>query len=229
MIVAVGSHPDDIQLGCGATLRHLALLGYHIEAVVVTNGEQTSLAKEDKITKQPSKIGEQRQRETKAGFDHLGIDKITFLGLPDLGVSASELVGQLPVFDEHIDLIFTHTSNDAHPDHRATADAVGRRYDESKILHMESPSTVSLPNPLLLVDVSDTYHKKIDALQQHRSQWHKRYMKPDSIREKMFYEETSPELEFAERFGLEASECEQLEGLIDTKTIGETAVLGKTR
>lgn len=215
MIVAIGSHPDDVQLGCGATLRQLASAGYRVAVVVVTNGEQTSLS--DGIDRTQS-IGERRQTEVRAGFEHLDIDDVTFLGLPDLGVSVPELVDRLPEFDEHVDLIFTHSSNDSHPDHRATAEAVGLRYDESKILHMESPSTAGLSAPKLLVDVAGAHEEKIRAIQEHESQSHKEYMTPEAVRENLAHAGTHLDSEFVERFEMEVPNPGRFEGLFDAPT-----------
>ncbi len=37
-IIAIGAHPDDIELGCGASLARLINDGYHVVAVVMTQG-----------------------------------------------------------------------------------------------------------------------------------------------------------------------------------------------
>lgn len=37
-ILAIGAHPDDIELGCGASLARLAQKGIYIAAVVMTTG-----------------------------------------------------------------------------------------------------------------------------------------------------------------------------------------------
>ena len=37
-ILAIGAHPDDIELGCGASLARLAKKGFYIAAVVMTSG-----------------------------------------------------------------------------------------------------------------------------------------------------------------------------------------------
>ena len=38
-ILAIGAHPDDIELGCGASLARLAKKGIYIAAVVMTSGD----------------------------------------------------------------------------------------------------------------------------------------------------------------------------------------------
>ncbi|WP_409411816.1 PIG-L deacetylase family protein, partial [Escherichia coli] len=38
-VLAIGAHPDDIELGCGASLARLARDGVYIIAVVMTSGK----------------------------------------------------------------------------------------------------------------------------------------------------------------------------------------------
>ena len=40
-VIAVGAHPDDVEIGCGGTLAALVELGYQVGIVDLTNGEPT--------------------------------------------------------------------------------------------------------------------------------------------------------------------------------------------
>ena len=40
-VVAVGAHPDDVEIACGGTLAKLALQGYQVGIVDLTDGEPT--------------------------------------------------------------------------------------------------------------------------------------------------------------------------------------------
>ena len=40
-VIAVGAHPDDVEIGCGGTLAALANQGYRVGIVDLTNGEPT--------------------------------------------------------------------------------------------------------------------------------------------------------------------------------------------
>jgi LmbE family N-acetylglucosaminyl deacetylase len=42
--VAVGAHPDDVEIACGGTLAHLSQLGYRVGVVDLTDGEPTPLS-----------------------------------------------------------------------------------------------------------------------------------------------------------------------------------------
>ena len=40
-IIAVGAHPDDVEIGCGGTLANLVAQGYNVGIIDLTNGEPT--------------------------------------------------------------------------------------------------------------------------------------------------------------------------------------------
>lgn len=211
MIVAVGSHPDDIELGCGATLDKLSSVGHRIAAVVVTNGEQARVA--DRGMTDLESIADRRREEAVDGLTYLGVDDITFLELPDLGVSVPELREKFPKFDEPIDCVVTHSPDDSHPDHRATANAVRKRFDDSKILQMESPSTADSFEPTVFVDVAEHQQRKLRALEFHETQRHKPYMKPEVVSEKLDESATAVAPDVVERFDTVVEDCKPLDGL----------------
>lgn len=40
-VIAVGAHPDDVEIACGGTLAKLASQGYRVGIIDLTNGEPT--------------------------------------------------------------------------------------------------------------------------------------------------------------------------------------------
>ena len=42
-VIAVGAHPDDVEVGCGGTLAALVQKGYRVGVVDLTDGEPTPL------------------------------------------------------------------------------------------------------------------------------------------------------------------------------------------
>ena len=40
-VVAVGAHPDDVEIACGGTLARLVELGYRVAIIDLTDGEPT--------------------------------------------------------------------------------------------------------------------------------------------------------------------------------------------
>ncbi len=72
-IIAVGAHPDDVEIACGGTLARLAQLGYKIGIVDLTDGEPTP----------GSPSPEVRLVEAGDAAETLGIQKRIQLNLPN--------------------------------------------------------------------------------------------------------------------------------------------------
>ena len=72
-LVAVGAHPDDVEIACGGTLAKLARQGYRVAIIDLTDGEPT-----------PNSPGpEVRLQEATAAAQALGVDKRITLDLPN--------------------------------------------------------------------------------------------------------------------------------------------------
>jgi LmbE family N-acetylglucosaminyl deacetylase len=48
-VIAVGAHPDDVEIGCGGTLAQLVNDGYRVGIIDLTDGEPTPLCDDPKI------------------------------------------------------------------------------------------------------------------------------------------------------------------------------------
>jgi LmbE family N-acetylglucosaminyl deacetylase len=159
-VVAVGAHPDDIELGCGGTLLVHRDAGDDITLLVMTDGE----------------IGPQgavdRRREQVEAAELLGA-RLVWGGfadgaVPD-GVAAVSVIQQV-VTEVGADIVYTHTVHDTHQDHRATARATfaaARRVP--RVLSYESPSSVDF-EPSLHVDIAGHVDGKVDLVRAHLSQ-----------------------------------------------------------
>lgn len=72
-VIAVGAHPDDVEIGCGGTLARLAEQGYRVGIVDLTDGEPTPL----------SPGPEARLAEAKKAAEILGVAVRLTLDLPN--------------------------------------------------------------------------------------------------------------------------------------------------
>lgn len=174
-ILAIGAHPDDIELGCGGTLAKLARAGASIRAVIFSRGHRGTLSDED------------RAKETSQALATLGIEDVAIHDFEDtrLCSSLSEMIAAL---DAHIaevqpDRVYTMFQHDRHQDHRAVyeASAIACRM-VAQLLGYETPS--SYPNfmPTVFEPLDSELETKILALRCHASQGSRLYMQEEKIR-----------------------------------------------
>ncbi|HEY8217370.1 MAG TPA: PIG-L deacetylase family protein [Acidimicrobiia bacterium] len=159
-VLAIGAHPDDVELGCGATLARHAHRGDEITILVMTDGGLGSI---DGMSRRSEQL--EAARQLGATLRWGGYEDGTVSDGPDA----------IRVIDDAIaasgaDVLYTHGVDDTHQDHRATATAslaAGRRL--TTILQYETPSTRGF-DPTLYVDVGDTIEEKLAMLRAHMSQ-----------------------------------------------------------
>lgn len=72
-VIAVGAHPDDIEIACGGTLAALVESGYRVGIIDLTDGEPTPLSPGPDV----------RLAEAKAAGEALGVHLRTLLHLPN--------------------------------------------------------------------------------------------------------------------------------------------------
>lgn len=174
-ILAIGAHPDDIELGCGGTLAKLALAGAKIHAVIFSKGRRGALSDQDRAT------------ETRAALEILRIQKITIYDFEDTQLS-SFLTQMVEILDRHVAAdrpgrAYTMFQHDRHQDHRAVyeASAIACR-EVPQLLGYETPS--SYPNfvPTMFEDITEFLKIKLNSLSCHNSQGQRLYMQRDKIR-----------------------------------------------
>jgi LmbE family N-acetylglucosaminyl deacetylase len=162
-ILAIGAHPDDIEVGCAGNLLKYAKAGCHHEIYlhVMTSGGRGG---EEEVRK-----GEQ---ERSAAI--LGAKDLIWGGYDDTELSPhmNRMVSEIEVLIRKIcpDFIFVNFGNDTHQDHRSLCKATvsATRYVKN-VLFYEVPTTVNF-SPLVFVDIKDTLEKKINSLLAHQSQ-----------------------------------------------------------
>jgi len=159
-ILAIGAHPDDIEIGCFATLAKHYLEGDEIFGAMITNGELGG------------DVGTRRQEQEATAKE---IDmKLIYGNFPDGDVRENaSLVTFLDniIKKNEIDVIYTHSQNDRHQDHRAIARAsLSASRAVRELYCYEDLSLISSFSPQLFVDVTKTFHVKISALKRYKSQ-----------------------------------------------------------
>ena len=148
-VLAIGAHPDDIELGCGATLSLLANNDVYILSVIMTSGGCGGNAIN-------------RYEESREALKILGCNKIISLNFNDtkLYLQIKEMIDSLERIlateipsDVEIMRVYTMHNADRHQDHVAVyqASMVACRHIP-QILGYETPSTWISFSPQFLSD-----------------------------------------------------------------------------
>ncbi len=115
-VLAVGAHPDDLEILCAGTLARYAAQGAQVTMAVATNGEVGS------PTLSKKEIAEIRRQEAAAAAAVIGAEFI-WMDYPDefLFSNQETRLNFLNVVRRvRPDVILTHSPVDYHPDHRTT-------------------------------------------------------------------------------------------------------------
>ena len=191
-VLAIGAHPDDLELACGATLAKLADAGHEVRAMVMSNG---------------SKGGDSSVRVTEAssGSEFMGVSKVQVHDFRDTNLSqhGQEMVQAIEAFIDEFqpDVVMTHSGHDYHQDHQAVHSATmraARRH--SSILCFESPSATRQFNPSVFVDIAGYVDVKIHAVSMHRDQRGKPYMSAERVRSLAAFRGSQVKTSYAEGF-----------------------------
>lgn len=171
-ILAIGAHPDDIELGCGGLLMKSARQGHDIYMYTVTRGEASGDPEE--------RSSELKHSAKLIGVNTLWIDKF---GDTQLCVG-SDLINRIELFVKRSqpDIIFTHSLRDTHHDHRAiAASTVEAGRFVPNILSYEIPLTKDF-QPQIYYDISDVLNEKLRLIELFWSQQSKLYLKSHAIK-----------------------------------------------
>lgn len=173
-ILAVGAHPDDVELFAGGTLAKMAALGHTTGIVDMTRGELGSRGT-------PAR----RAREAREAARILGVTVRKNLGLPDgrLEANPKARLELVRVLRSHRPLVvLTHHWDDRHPDHANTSRLVREAAHHAGLAKIKTDQERFRPNailyfklprhemPSLVVDVSEFSEKRTQAIKAYRSQ-----------------------------------------------------------
>ena len=177
-ILAIGAHPDDVELGCGGILAKLARRGNRVALLDLTKGELGSRGN-----------AVLRLEEARCAMETLGLAARDNVGLPDGSLANTpEQQRQIIPFIRNYrpKVLIALMAPDRHPDH-AAAHALSRDANFyaglSKIetgqepfrapqIYYFHPYTEYAGDPSCIIDISETFDVKLRALQSYKSQFH---------------------------------------------------------
>jgi LmbE family N-acetylglucosaminyl deacetylase len=180
-ILAIGAHPDDIEIGCAGTLLSFSKLGANIYFIIASLGEQCKVKDSHNLS-----LSDIRKKESSSAAKIIGVKEITYLMLPDTFIEHNgETVNNIEEIINLIkpDLIFTHTLEDKHQDHKNLGYATisASRRIKSNILHYETPSTAQSFKPVVYSDITHNINKKVKILKLFSTQNEKIFLDNEAI------------------------------------------------
>lgn len=182
-VLVFGAHIDDETIGPGGTVARLSKVGAEVFVVTFTGGSADTGYSRVELK---DKIAQMRRDEAAAIDGVLGVKERIFLGRPSQGV-----VNDTSTYQECVrlirqikpDVIFSHWSEDKHRDHRAVSEItdearwkawdhvladLGAPYYTPEFYYYEINEL--FPHPTILVDITETMHTKVEAMERVTSQ-----------------------------------------------------------
>ncbi len=176
-ILAIGAHPDDIELICGGTLIRAQMLGRRTGILDLSAGELGSRG-----------TREVRGREAESAAKLMGVSVRENLGLPDGGiVNTSETRARIAVVIRRLEpsVVITHSLQGRHPDHPVVAQLVRDACFVAGLKKIEPGSPPHRPRkvlhalsfredhqkPTFVVDITEAFEKKLQAVAAYASQF----------------------------------------------------------
>jgi LmbE family N-acetylglucosaminyl deacetylase len=206
-VLAVGAHPDDVEIGVGGTLAAHRAAGDQLVILTLSGG---GIGGETGV----------RQLEAQRAAGTVGAELVhldfedTFLDPAKGVITAVEKI----VAEVQPDLIYTHSPHDRHQDHRAVNESVQIAARQvAGLWCFQSPSCTVEFQPNRFVDITGFVDKKLEMLAAYTSQSHRDYMQPDMVRATARY---------WSRFS-QAIDVEPLETIRAAVTVGPPTPVGR--
>lgn len=175
--VCIGAHPDDVEIGMGATVAKLVREGARVAIVDLTDGEPT-----------PYGTRETRALEAAEAARVLGVERRTLTQrnryLFDTVEARTELAEVLREFRPRT--MFLPYAEDAHPDHIAASQIAlaarfyakftktemsGEPYYPERVFRYMAVHMRLVAEPSFIVDVTEDLPRKLEALDAYASQF----------------------------------------------------------
>ncbi len=160
VVLAVGAHPDDVEIGIGGTLLRHAAAGHEVTLLTLTGGEAGGVAAH-------------RADEARRAAELLSA-RLVHAGLEDTSVSeGSATIATIREVVEEIrpTTVYTHTTRDVHQDHRNAhrATLVAAR-GVPRVLCYQAPSTTVEFQPTRFITIDEFLERKLEVIQAYTSQ-----------------------------------------------------------
>lgn len=174
-VLAMGAHPDDMELEAGGALAKFAKNGHEVYLLILTAGGYTDAYGRDYTN-------DQLQSEAKKASEILGVKEVIFFDnhtteLP----SSGEIIRRVDkIVDKlHPDIFISHHPFDSHQDHKAAAEIMFAVSRQGRVKNVLSAAPLPYrPNvfafrPQFYVDITKHIEDKLDSIRAYKSQYKK--------------------------------------------------------
>ena len=174
-ILAVGAHLDDIEIAVGGTLAKAVDAGHIVKALIMSKSGYTN------IDGKMQRSDEEAVDEGTRALNVLGVKDILIRDFPTKDIPFnSEAVKEIEsvIDDFYPDIIFTHHPFDTHQAHVGVSNATIAAARRKNTVFFYEPITPSGRSyvafrPQLYIDIESTINKKLSALREHKTEYHK--------------------------------------------------------
>jgi LmbE family N-acetylglucosaminyl deacetylase len=194
-VLFLGAHPDDIELGCGALIHHIAPLSELLCVTLSDNQKNPLLSKVvDEQYRSMAILGVPRERIVFGPF--------TTRVFPHARQEILEYFLKLRS-DFDPDIIFVHSKQDVHQDHLTMTDEALRAFRGISVLGFDVVRSSHGFFPHFLIEVTEKdVEAKIEALAQYETYRDKYYFNCDLTRSILVRHGALAERPFAEGFDI---------------------------
>ena len=174
-LLAIGAHPDDVEISCGGILALAASQGLAVGILDLTRGELGT-----------NGTPQIRAAEAEEAARILGVSRRWNADLPDGGLDASDRAQEWRVVEllrrARPSVVLSHYREDRHPDHVQASRLVDRAWYMAGLQRYDAPGVPFRPSgryyfasrigftPSVVVDITPVWDRKREAIAAHRSQ-----------------------------------------------------------
>lgn len=183
-ILCVVAHPDDTEILCAGTLIRYIQAGHAVTIAIFTDGSMGDTVIE------PAALKDIRAKEALAAAEFIGAN-LVWGDVTDEHVfpDAAQRIKMIDILRKaDPDIIFTHSPDDYHPDHRYVSQLVfdayfqkglphipgqqipACRFGKAQVYYMDNLGGIGF-SPTEYVDISDVFEMKKQMLACHKSQF----------------------------------------------------------
>ncbi len=172
VVLAVGAHPDDVEIGVGGTLAQHHAVGDTVAILTLSQGGTGGNP-------------EQRRSEAQAAASLVGAELVIHAFADTRLALEPELIPAIEAVVNRVEptIVYTHSPHDRHQDHRAVYEAVQvavRRVPQVECF--QSPSSTIEFRPTRFAPIDDFVDAKLALVACHASQKDRDYMEPEVVR-----------------------------------------------